>query len=366
MDIHFNSYKIKYDLLNLFFKPIQTTHPIRSLNIFVDIDDLFHMLHMPLINHEFQICGANASKQLISNIFNLLGHYRNWAIKNRLNVKVYGIYTTTLRSFKNAIYVTDYRKKFKDSNDPQNASYYFINEAIRASAPLLPLISNYIPGVYLIDSKYLEPSAVPYFISQDYCDANWNILISRDSYNLQYCYKDRWSLISPKGENSRLIKKTDLWNYLNIKENIYKDPVDLKYNHNLYIFSKAVVGDKYRSIPRLRKIGWITLFKYLDEIIEKYGESSYTTMQIQLLELIKGEKKITDIDINNNLSVISVENQIETMSEIDRSSILTQIKDIPDYENLKHLNTTQFMKFPLNLQFLCNELIEYKKKNPFD
>jgi hypothetical protein len=366
VDIHFNSYKVRYELLNIFLRPIQTTHSIRSVNIFVDIDDLFHMLHMPLINNEFQVCGTNAGKQLASNIFNLLGHYRNWAIKNRLKVKVYGIYTTTLRSFKNSIYVTDYRKKFKDTNDPQNASYFFINEAIKMCAPLLPLISNYIPDVYLIDSKYLEPCIIPYFISQDIFKMDWNILISRDTYNLQYSYKDKWSLISPKGENSNLIRKTDLWNYLNIRERIYKDPVDLKYNHNLYIFAKSIVGDKFRSVPRLRKIGWITIFKYLDEIIEKYGDSSYTTMQVQLLELLKGQKKITDEDINNNLSVISIENQIETLNEIDRSSILNQIKDIPDYENLKYLNTTQFMKFPINLQFLCNELVEYKKKSPFD
>jgi hypothetical protein len=89
-------------------------------------------------------------------------------------------------------------------------------------------------------------------------------------------------------------------------------------------------------------------------------------MQLQLLELLKGEKKITDADINNNLSVISVENQIDTLNEIDKSGILSQIRDIPDYENLKYLNTTQFIKFPLNLQFLCNELVEYKKKTPFD
>jgi hypothetical protein len=321
---------------------------------------------MPLINNEFQICGTNAGKQLTSNIFNLLGHYRNWAIKNRIKVKVFGIYTTTLRSFKNAIYVENYRKKFKDNYDSQNATYYFINEAIKNSTPVLPIICNYVPDVYLIDSKYLEPCIVPYYISNEVFKMDWNLLISRDPYNLQYSYKDKWSLISPKGENSRFIKKTDLWNYLNVKERIYKDPIDLKYNHELYIFAKSVVGDKYRSVPRLRKIGWLTLFKYLDEIIEKYKDSSYTTMQLQLLELLKGEKKITDADINNNLSVISVENQIDTLNEIDKSGILSQIRDIPDYENLKYLNTTQFIKFPLNLQFLCNELVEYKKKTPFD
>ena len=150
-------------------------------------------------------------------------------------------YTSSMRKFKNSIYIPSYRKKFIENNDSINTKYYFINEAIRNALPLIPVISNYIPNVYMIDSKYLEPSIVPLYLSR-IIKADWNILISRDTYDLQYAYKDKWSFISPKGDNSKLIARKDLWNYVNERENVYKDPMDLRYDHKLYIYSKSLVG----------------------------------------------------------------------------------------------------------------------------
>lgn len=362
MDIHFNSYKVKYTLLNSFFRPIRTSHVIKTVNIFINIDDLFHMLHKPLINNEFQVCGVNAGKQLISNIFNLIGHYRNWGLKERLDITVYGIYTSNIRSFKNSIHVINYRKKFRENNEQMNTAYFFINEAIRSALPIIPIISNYIPDIYMIDSKYLEPSIIPLYIANEVNKADWNILISRDTYDLQYAYKDKWSYISPKGDNSRLITRKNMWNYLNEKERIYKDPVDLTYDYDLYILAKSLVGDKYRNIPRLRKIGWKTLFKYLDDVKINKADSGKVTMQLYLLELLKN-KKITNEEMNNNIDCTDVEKQVNVMMDIDKTSILYQLIDIEDYENLKVLNNTQFSKYPLNLNFLCNRIVQ---KSPFD
>lgn len=357
MDIHFNSYKVKYNMMNSFFRPIRASHIIKSVNIFINIDDLFHMLHKPLINNEFQVCGINAGKQLISNLFNLLGHYRNWALKERLSVKVYGVYTSNIRTFKNTMYIIDYRKKFRENNDQMNTSYYFINEAIRSALPLIPVISNYIPDIYMIDSKYLEPSIIPLYIANEVNPADWNILISRDTYDVQYAYKDKWSFISPKGDNSRLITRKNMWDYVNEKERIYKDPVELTYDHNLYILAKALVGDRYRNIKRLRKIGWKTLFKYLDDVKENKSDSGRITSEIYLLELLKN-KKITNEEMNSNIYAIDIEKQVSSMMEIDKVSITSQLMDIEDYENLKVLNNTQFSKFPLNLNFLCNKPVQ--------
>jgi len=362
MDIHFNGYKVKYVKLNSFLHPIRTTQIIRTMNIFINIDDLFHMLHRPLINNEFQICGQNAGKQLISNLFNILGHYRNWALKENINVKVYGIYTSSLRKFKNSIYIPSYRKKFIENNDTVNTKYFFINEAIRDALPLIPIISNYIPNIYMIDSKYLEPSIVPLYISK-HNKADWNILISRDTYDLQYTYKDKWSFISPKGDNSKIISRKDLWNYVNERENVYKDPMELNYDHKLYIYSKSLVGDAYRNIPRLRRIGWKTLFGYLDIIKDEYGEKELTiTAQNHLISLLQN-KKISTEEMNNNITTTDIEMQINTMMDIDRTTIDSQIIDIPDYENLNAMNNALFENYPLNLNFLCDELV---KKTPFD
>lgn len=364
MDSHFNGYKAKYEILNKYMLPICNSQIVTSMNIFINLDDLLHIMHNPLINNEFQICGKDAPKQLVSNIFNLIGHYRYWAIKNHYKVKIFCIFTSTIRSFKNNIYIPNYRDHFKKINAQENASCFFVNNAIQMALPILPIIAKYIPDIYIIDSKYLEPSMIPLFLSEEVSEMDWNILVSRDPYDLQYSYRNKWSLLSPKGDQSRVVNQHGIWNYVNYKERIFKDEIDLKYTYSLYILAKGAVGDKYRSIPRLRKIGWKTLFKYLDEIMEENPSAGETTLKIKLIEKIKGKSTLTNESINDNLNSINIDLQKSAMMEIDKTLITSQIIDVPDYDNLQELNRTQFMQYPMNLQFLCNA--NRIKQTPFD
>ena len=366
MDSHFNGYKARYEMMNSSMLPIYRSQIVTTMNIFINLDDLFHSLHNPLINNEFQICGRDAPKQLLSNIFNLIGHYRYWAVKNHYAVKVFVIHTTTLRSFKNNIYIPEYRKHFKQINAQENASCFFVNNAIQMVNPLMPIISKYIPDVYIVDSKYLEPSMIPLYISEEILPASWNLLISRDPYDLQYSYRNKWSLLSPKGDNSRVVNQQGIWNYVNFRERVFKDETDLKYPYGLYILARGAVGDKYRSIPRLRKIGWKTLFKFLDEIMEENPSASETTLKVKLVEKIKGRSSLTNDEINRNLNAINIEMQKNAMLEIDKALINDQIIDVPDFNNLQELNRTNFSQYPLNLQFLCNTTTINEPSTPFD
>lgn len=367
MNSHFHGYMAKYDLLNKFMLPICRSQYVNSMNIFINLDDLFHLMHNPLIHNEFQIAGRDAPIQLISNVFNLIGHYRYWAIKNHYTCKVYAIYTSTIRSFKNNIYIPEYRKRFKMINAKENASYFFVNSAIEIALPLMQIISKYISDVYLIDSKYLEPSMIPLFISEEVHHADWNLMISRDPYDLQYSYRDKWNMITPKGEYSRVINQDGIWDYVNFKEHVYKDDnVVLNYPYGLYILARSIVGDRYRSIPKLKKIGWKTLFKYLDQVMEENPSASETTLKLKLIEIVKGRSSLTNEDINDNLNAINIDLQKEAMLEIDKTLITSQIIDVPDYDNLQEINRIKFMKYPINLQFLCNTSTVNKKQTPFD
>ena len=366
MDSHFNGYKARYDILNRYMLPICQSQIVTSMNIFINLDDLFHTLHNPLINNEFQIAGRDAPKQLMSNIFNLIGHYRYWALKNHYDVKVFAIFTSTIRSFKNNIYVPEYRKHFKTINSEEYASCFFVNHAIQSSLPFLPIISKYIPGIYIIDSKYIEPSIIPLYISEEISEMHWNMLVSRDTYDLQYSYRNKWNLLTPKGDYSQVVNQHGIWNYVNAKEKVFKDEVDLKYPYSLYILAKAVVGDRYRNIPRLRRIGWKTLFKYLDSVMEENPDASETTLKIKLIEKIKGKSELSNTAINNNLNSINIDLQKDAMLTIDKTLIEEQIVDVPDYNNLQELNRTKFQQCPLNLQFLCNINTVNKPKTPFD
>ena len=369
MDIHFNSFKVTYEILNRFMKPVRDSQYINSINIFINLDDFFHKLHQPLINNEFQLAGDDAPKQFISNIFNLIAHYRWWAISSMKcdKVKVYAYFTSSSKNFKNSIYISDYRNHFIEINETANTANHFVNTSIKSSYELIKVIANYIPNVYCIDTKYLEPSILPLYIQNEVNSADWNILISRDTYDLQYAYRDKWFVIPPKGDSTIVINQTGLWNYINIKERVNRLE-DINYPYQLYLISKAIVGDKYRSIPKLKRIGWKTIFKYINELLEKFPNTSETILIDELVKMMKG-KQILDIQLRNNLYTTNIELQLETLISVDRAMIDSQILDITDYENLKMLNQNynHFAKYPLNLKFLCDEFVTKRKnKTPFD
>lgn len=356
MDRYFHAYKIKYNLLNTYMRPIRNTQIIRDMNIFINLDDFYHILHRPMSNREFQIISNNASKQMTSNIFNLIGHYKNWATKNGIKATVYLVYTTASKTFKNNIHISSYRDHYFNINSPSNGDYYFINTAINGAKDIIPVIAKYLRNIYAIDSKYLEPSTVPYYLSKKY-PKDWNILVSRDEYDLQYCCLDKFSVISPKGDNSTFLTKQTMWDHLIAKENIKIDH-SFHYDPKLFTTMKAIAGDRYRGIPRLKRCGWKTIFGYLAEI-GRFDDSSkemYALQENNLCDLII--KKNVDIDdLNKNIYCINVVQQVNAFLGVDNAIIDSCIEDMEDFTALNQANSKIFGEFPLNLNMLCRDIM---------
>ena len=177
MDVHFNAYKMRYNTLNHYMQPIFSSMKIKTMNIFINLDDIFHNLHRPLTNNEFQVSGVNASKQLISNVFNVIAHYKQWGSRNKIETRVICCYTTAKGNFKNDLFVPQYRKKFLVYNNATNTNFYYINEAIRNAYSLLRVISGYIQNVYVIDTNYVEPSVGPLYLANTSFKADWNLMV---------------------------------------------------------------------------------------------------------------------------------------------------------------------------------------------
>lgn len=351
MEIHFHAYKIKYDYLDTYFQVINKGTPLKHINIFINLDDFFHKLHHPLINKEFLTIGQKAPRQLVSNILNLIGHYRHYVIR-RLNcsVSVYAIYTSSFSPFKNAIYIKDYREKFKEKNLSTSEDYAIINQTLSDSYGVMKSIAQYIPGVYIIDSFYIEPSVIPFYLSNTK-KADWNVIISRDKYDLQYATKEKWVYISPKGDNSTIISGEHVWDYIAKKESIIGKE-HYNYPTNMLPLVLSVVGDKYRNIPRLRRLGWKTLYSFMEQIMKEYGEYDDITKLTRLLDLLRDQRSLENKRYLNNFNCVDLNLQTNAMLEIDRLSIDNQLIDRYDTDALKEANRRIFIPFPLRLEFL--------------
>lgn len=356
MDRYFHAYKIRYALLNTYMRPIRATQLIRTMNIFINLDDFYHILHRPFANREFQVISNNAAKQMTSNIFNLIGHYKNWAIKNGIKPTVYLIYTTASRTFKNSLHIPSYRDHYLKINSDSNGDFYFINSAIYGAKDIIPVIAKYLRNIYAIDSKYLEPSAVPYYLAKKY-PKDWNIIVSRDEYDLQYCCMDKFSVISPKGDNSSFLTKNTMWDHLITKEDI-KMEHSFHFDPSLYTTMKAIAGDRYRGIPRLKRCGWKTIFKYLDEMGRNADPSKdiKALQQDKLCQLILSKGVNVD-QLNRNLYCVEVAQQVDVFMATDCAIIDNCLEDMEDFVTLNKVNGDIFAEYPLNLNFLCRDIV---------
>lgn len=363
MDVHFNATKVKFETLNALTKSIFDTNPIKSINIFINFDNFYGRLKNTSCNMTFQSCGANATKQLISNVLNLIGHYRQWGVRKHVDVKVYGYYTLAERSFENKIYIPDYRSRFVKSISRNNPDCYYVNTVIRDASDLLKSITNYIDGVYMIDSHFTEPSTMPLFIQSEVHTADWNFIITRDRFEYQYVLQDRFSVIVPKGDESFMVTAGNLWE--TIAKHEHFDYTQAKYYPpKLYPLVLAVMGDKHRSIPKLKRISWISIFNFLDATIDNGHESETTIFDNFLSNLCS--KYADSSTIMNSFHAVDVHTNYTNMDYTTKSYISSQLVDVPDYENLLALNQmpNMFLNYPINLKFLTDAGDSYTT-NPF-
>ena len=331
--------------------PIRASRKIRNINIYINVDDFFHKLHRPITDREFQTTGKNVSKQVVANIINLAAHYKHWAVKEHLSPTIYLIYTTS-KIFRNDMTLKSYRNHYKKITNIDNPDFFYVNNAMSNSFSILQVITKYIPRVYAIDSNYIEPSTVPLYLSE-INPADFNLLISRDEYDLQYTHLDKWGVITPKGEVSTIITSGNLWKYIQLKEKLDDK---FYYHPETFIWAKAIVGDKYRGIPKLTRTSWKTVIKYLEECSSNNNDS-IEILELQLKKLADyiAKKKIEDTDFNTNLFCTSVKLQLDRLMEVDKIMIKQQLTDMEDIQSLQQANNTIFKEYPLNLVFLLQE-----------
>jgi len=350
MDRTYNGFKVRYEILNEKFLPNRAAFGIKTINIFISLDYFFRYLHKYNISQEFQTTGGTVYKQMVSNIINLAAHYKNWAVKEHLAPNIYLIYTSS-HTFKNSVHVSKYREEYNKIYDLTNPDYYQVNATILSACKLLPAIIKYIPHVYLIDTHYLEPSIVPLMISE-MKPADWNLLVSKFEYDLQYLMYDNWSVVSPKGDESDIINKKTLWDVIcrgaGLEEPIYFHP-------SIFLSCKTILGDRFRSIPKLTRTGWKTVFKWMNEVADGSNEDSIYEVQLDHLQKFVEARKIEGTAFDENFYCTSVRSQVDATMDIDRNIVVSQLVDMRDERALDEANEKLFKDYPLNIYFLLKE-----------
>lgn len=362
MDFYFHARQVKFDVLHKLIGPIIRTHQIQNVNVFINLDDILHKLHNPQIDKDLTVSKSNTIVRLTSDIINLAAHYREYMMREGWNTKVYLFYTSSTKGpFRNTVYRHSYRDHFININANTNQNYAHLNMAIPGVLSLTKSIVQYIEGVYLIDSSFIEPSVAPMILNSLY-PADFNFIVTRDEYDYQYVIYPGWAIIYADSDEdkSALITSYNLWNFIATKEKIDKEKFSLNYQASLYPFALSIIGNKYRGIPKIRKCGWVTVLKVIDDLSKEPSGISSVSLREKAVDKLRGKSKVTMEDINANLACTDIYMQFTRFHVESNPSIQadfsTQMIDIPDYENLLTVDRIYFKDYHLNIPFLTKQM----------
>jgi hypothetical protein len=368
MDIVFNSYKMKYLALDELIGMQIKRNNIKTCNLFFNLDYINYRFRNVQSNARFQACGAAAFKQYASNVLNLVAHYKKWFVRHGLNTRCFIYYTNATGGFTSALIHRTYRQDFIVSQSLNNPDCYYVNLTINGGINILSKICDYIDEVYIINSKGEEPSVVPYLIAQK-LPADWNYILTKDRLELQYVTYDKFSIIYPsKITGDRVINASNLWQTIGDKEH-KSTPHLTEFDPRLFIPAMAIAGDMERSVRKIRSIGWVTILETLEEIWCTNQDHSIITMLDELEKVLQTKNKATTEKYiktyNNNILTFSMKSRYDVMSEVNKTMLLSQIKDIPDAETINEISNNPMIlgNYPINVEALfAKAYVNWDKK----
>lgn len=352
MELYFNMYKIKYVILDELLKDINFNNG-EEINIFINLESLLKQIKGTKEDRENILSGPRRNLFLISCIFNLIAHYRRYFNKRHIysNIFIYGPEGIE-KSYLNKEYIIDYRKNINllETTDTKSIGNMYKNSII-----MLKEILSYVQNVYFITSGIIEPSVIPYIITEDLnIKRDKTFLVTKDIYEYQYIKEDFY-ILRPKMDNSKLINNTNIMTEM---KNKTKCKNTVEPDNNFIPFILSILGDSYRGIPKINKIGIATIFKMIEKGIKDNVINNDVENIMSLINIVDENNKN---QVMLNYLCTNIKEQDKRLSNSEISYIKRQLIDKYDAGYLKELNDKFFIEYPLNIEDISHEISKKKK-----
>lgn len=362
MEPIFNLFKIKFTKLDEIITQGSTNLNKNSkVNVFINFESVLKKLASSNIEEYLRVKGEERNFEMISNIINLASHYRLFFSKNGIYSKVFIYLNYPFKNmYKNRLINAEYRTYYENKY-AKNPNHFVLNEVISSSLPLTKIILEYVEGVYLIQSDYIENSLVPYIISDGTTEDGVNFIITNDVYDYQYV-NNGFFILKPNKDESLLINKDNVMKTLKQREEISNDStLDSKY----LPFILSLLGNKERNIEKIKRIGLVNIIKMIIKALKEHVISEGVFNINILSNVIKEEYKSL---VLNNFYCTDIETQFQMLNIKDLYIITSQLVDKFDNESLKKLNDQYFSLYPIQLLELTSgsKFLKKDKKNIFE
>lgn len=363
MDPIFNLFKVKFTILDtLISENCKDITPKSKINVFINLEDVIRKLANSNIEDYLRIKDNERNIEFISNVLNLASHYRLFFSKNRLYSKIFLYINYPFGViYKNRLINLDFRTYYENKYS-KNPNHFVLNDVLNNSLPLAKIITEYVEGVYLIFSDYIESSLTPYIITKDSNSNTVNFILTEDVYDYQYV-NHNFYLLQAKKEESILVTKDNVFNILKAKMDVNND----KSLDSRYIpFILALLGNKKRNIQKIKGIGLSTIIKMVNKALDEQIISKDAFNINILANMLKPEFRKQLLD---NFYCTDIETQYSMLNIKDIYTITSQIIDKFDNAALKKINNEHFQLHPIQLMELTSGsrflTKENNKKNIF-
>lgn len=352
MDALFNMHKVKFSRMGeLLGKYRSDVSAGTEVNFFINLEPIFRKITSTNIDDYLKVNTEKKNYELMSNIINLAAHYRLFFTKAKLPSKIYfyiGFPFDTRFASKQLF--SEYRDSYYDKFVRETKGKVFANSVSSIIEPTR-MIMEHIEDVFFLTSDYIEPSMIPFILSEDFKPNSLNIILTTDRFEYQYVNYG-FDILRSKKKDSYYVTKENVIEVMKIEEKISnKETV----SSNFIPFILSFIGDSYRNLPKIKRTGLSTLINLLNSALEN-GIITNNTTNIQLLENIVADNIVEQV--RTNYSCIDIKYQMGFIPNSAKVRLKDQMVNKFDLYSLKKINEDFFHECPLMLL----ELAQYSNK----
>ena len=328
-----NMNRIKFAVLDELFKD-KFTKKDKSVSVHIDLHTILEPLYDSKNYEETNWLNDKTNTVITSCIINLCAHYRLYFGKNKLASKIY-MYFGSDKPRNNSEYYDEYGYKFFDKYSKDNEDFKPINKEIYFSIKLIKTIIAYIPGVYYIDCKNIEPmNACSYMVTND--PADYNLVITKDSLWFQAISLSNTEVLRLKRDESFIISRENIVDIL-LKDAAYENQF---VNYELLSVIYSFAGLKSRDIKGLSGYGYAKIVKILDLAIERgLLRAKYTHIKNVIDEIYNGNQ--SDY-LMNVFRAIDLTFQLNDLTTAQKTTLTDCVVDKFNKRDLLRLNEIVF------------------------
>jgi len=340
-----NAKKIRYEILNSLFTKIPKN--ITTVTMYIDVFSIINNLYNPSILENISAFNDEKSFIFSSNLINLAAHFRNYFATRKQLYTNFVFFYSTEKSEKELEIYPDYREEFYKKRLDNNSEFILMNKLIKSNLNLCEILTNYLPHIYFVNTKEINPNLAPYhFIGCQESD-EMAIIYSNDKVQMLNCLqnKNTYLLTSSYG-NVNLYSQNDLIELFCKKDEFTLNPQLLPY---LYSFS----GHKKYSIEGCKGYAELKTCKLFKKLLDEnvISNINYKEPSIFLNEIKSSITPEQYHILERNISLFHVPTMYMSLSDSEILSTFT-VKDLQDMKSLVDINAEYYEKYPLHLEEL--------------